>query len=83
MKFKAEIDIMPLKALLDPQGKAVTSSMQNIGLSEIENVRMGKHISLEISASNESEAKEKINSACEKLLANKIMENYSFTIEEM
>ena len=83
MKFKAEIDIMPLKALLDPQGKAVTSSMQNIGLSEIENVRIGKHISLEISASNESEAKEKINSACEKLLANKIMENYSFTIKEM
>ena len=83
MKFKAEIDIMPLKALLDPQGKAVTSSMQNIGLSEIENVRIGKHISLEISASNESEAKEKINSACEKLLANKIMESYSFTIEEI
>lgn len=83
MKFKAEIDIMPLKALLDPQGKAVTSSMQNIGLSEIENVRIGKHVSLEISASNESEAKEKINSACEKLLANKIMESYSFTIEEM
>ena len=83
MKFKAEIDIMPLKALLDPQGKAVTSSMQNIGLSEIENVRIGKHISLEISASNESEAKEKINSASEKLLANKIMESYSFTIEEM
>jgi len=83
MKFKAEIDIMPLKALLDPQGKAVTSSMQNIGLSEIENVRIGKHISLEISASNESKAKEKINSACEKLLANKIMENYSFTIKEM
>ena len=56
MKFKAEIDIMPLKALLDPQGKAITSSMQNIGLSEIENVRMVKHISLEISASNVSEA---------------------------
>lgn len=83
MKFKAEIDIMPLKALLDPQGKAVTSSMQNIGLSEIKNVRIGKHISLEISASNESEAKEKINSACEKLLANKIMESYSFTIKEV
>ena len=48
MKFKAEIDIMPLKALLDPQGKAVTSSLKNLDLSEIENVRIGKHISLEI-----------------------------------
>ena len=44
MKFKAEIDIMPLKALLDPQGKAVTNSMGNIGLSEIKNARIGKHI---------------------------------------
>ena len=38
MKFKAEIDIMPQDALLDPQGKAVTSALQNIGLSEVENV---------------------------------------------
>ena len=83
MKFKAEIDIMPLEALLDPQGKAVTSSMQNIGLLEIKNVRIGKHISLEINASNENEAKEKVSSACEKILVNKIMENYSFKIEKV
>ena len=48
MKFRAEINVMPLKALLDPQGKAVTSSMKNLGLAEIENVRIGKHISLQI-----------------------------------
>ena len=42
MKFKAEIDIMPLKALLDPQGKAVTSSLKNLDLAEIGNVRIGK-----------------------------------------
>ena len=46
MKFRAEIDVMPLKALLDPQGKAVTASMKNLHLSEIENVRIGKHITL-------------------------------------
>ena len=50
MKFRAEIDIMPLKTLLDPQGKAVSASMVNIGLSEITNVRIGKHITLEIDA---------------------------------
>ena len=44
MKFIAEIDVMPLKALLDPQGKAVSSSMKNVGLPEITNVRIGKHI---------------------------------------
>lgn len=83
MKFKVEIDIMPLKALLDPQGKAVTASMKNIGLSEIKNVRIGKHITLEIEAKNEAEAETKINLACEKLLANKIMESYSFVLTEL
>ena len=80
MKFKAEIDIMPLKALLDPQGKAVTNSMSNIGLSEIDNVRIGKHISLEVEADNEAAAKEKVNLACTKLLANQIMESFEFTL---
>ncbi|MGB2138682.1 MAG: phosphoribosylformylglycinamidine synthase subunit PurS, partial [Flavobacteriales bacterium] len=50
MKFIAEIDIMPLKALLDPQGKAVSGSMKNVGLPEITNVRIGKHITLEVEA---------------------------------
>jgi phosphoribosylformylglycinamidine synthase PurS subunit len=82
MKFKAEIDVMPLKALLDPQGKAVTSSMKNLGLPEIENVRIGKHITLEIEAASKEEASSKINDACKKLLANQIMESYDFTVSE-
>ena len=83
MKFRAEINIMPLKALLDPQGKAVTSSMKNIGIPEIANVRIGKHISLEVEASNKNVAKEKVDTACKKLLANLIMETYEFEIFEM
>ena len=50
MKFKAEIDVMPHDALLDPQGKAVTNSMKNIGLAEIDGVRIGKHIRLFVEA---------------------------------
>ena len=83
MKFKAEIDIMPLKTLLDPQGKAVTSSMSNIGLSEIHNVRIGKHISLEVEAENEDIASEKVKDACEKLLSNQIMEEFKFSIQKI
>lgn len=83
MKFCAEINVMPLKALLDPQGKAITSSMKNIGLPEITNVRIGKHISLEIEAKDKKEAKEKVESACKKLLANLIMETYEFMIAEI
>ena len=82
MKFKAEIDVMPLKALLDPQGKAVTGSMKNLGLAEIQNVRIGKHITLEIDAATKEAASVKVDEACKKLLANQIMEFYEFTLRE-
>ena len=83
MNFKAEIDIMPLEAILDPQGKAVTQSMGNLGLSEISNVRIGKHITLIVEANDEAAAKEKVDTACKKLLCNLIMESYSFTLEQI
>ena len=82
MKFIAEIDVMPLKALLDPQGKAVSMTMKNIGLPEISNVRIGKHITLEVEALNETIATEKVKMACEKLLANQIMESFVFSIHQ-
>jgi phosphoribosylformylglycinamidine synthase PurS subunit len=80
MKFIADIDVMPLKALLDPQGKAVTGSMKNLGLPEIQNVRIGKHMTLEVEAENESAAKAKVDEACKKLLCNQIMEFYEFKL---
>jgi phosphoribosylformylglycinamidine synthase PurS subunit len=82
MKFQAEINVMPKKEILDPQGKAVTGSMKNLGLSEIQNVRIGKHISLEIEAATEAAAYEKVDQACKNLLANLIMESYSFKLEQ-
>lgn len=83
MKFKAEIDVMPLKALLDPQGKAVTASMKNLGLPQITNVRIGKHISLEVEAESTEIAKEMVEKACKDLLHNPIMEGYEFHLTEM
>lgn len=71
---------MPLKALLDPQGKAVTGSMKNLGLPEIDNVRIGKHITLEVEAASEDVAKAKVNDACTKLLCNQIMESFEFSL---
>jgi phosphoribosylformylglycinamidine synthase subunit PurS len=82
MNFRAEINVMPLKALLDPQGKAVSGSMKNLGLPEISNVRIGKHITLQIEADNKEQAQEKIDQACKKLLANQIMEFYEFELFE-
>ena len=83
MKFLAEINIMPLKTLLDPQGKAVSSSMKNINLEEISNVRIGKHITLEVEAENKNIASEKVKTACEKILCNQIMEYFDFSIKKL
>ena len=82
MKFKANIDIMPLETLLDPQGKAVSANMKNLGLNEVSNVRIGKHIILTIEATSKEEASEKVNEACQKILSNQIMESYDFDLEE-
>ncbi|MFZ9055807.1 MAG: phosphoribosylformylglycinamidine synthase subunit PurS [Flavobacteriales bacterium] len=83
MTFRAAIDIMPLPALLDPQGKAVSSNMKNIGLATIGNVRIGKHITMEVEAASQAEAEEQVKTACEKLLANQIMEQFEFRVEAL
>jgi phosphoribosylformylglycinamidine synthase subunit PurS len=80
MKYTAEIDVMPLKALLDPQGKAISMGLANMGLEKIDNVRMGKHITLEVEAESEDAAKEKVDTACKKLLCNPIIEGYHFAL---
>ena len=82
MKFKAEIEIMPLKSLLDPQGKAVSASMKNIDLAEIDNVRIGKHITLDVEAESIEAAESKVDTACKKMLCNQIMESYSFKVSK-
>ena len=80
MKFIAEIDVMPHKELLDPQGKTVVKNMKNIHLDGVNDVRIGKHIQMTIEADSEDAAKEKVETACKKLLSNMIMEGYSYSI---
>ncbi len=80
MKFIADIDVMPHSGLLDPQGKTVANNMKHIDLAGIEDVRIGKHIRMVIEAHDESLAIEKIKLACDKMLVNTIMENYTFVV---
>lgn len=82
MKFIADIKIMPLEELLDPQGKAVHSGLNNLGLNQVQDVRIGKHIRLQLEAKNKEEAKQVTESACQQLLVNQVMETYSFSLEE-
>jgi phosphoribosylformylglycinamidine synthase len=81
MKYIAHINVMPQKALLDPQGKAVSNSLKKIISSGTGDVRVGKHIELEIEASSDMEANQIVDEACKKLLCNPIMEYYEFTIK--
>ena len=80
MKYTAHINIMPLKELLDPQGKAVTGSLHNLGLSQIGDVRIGKHVTLSVEAASEADAKTVAENACKKLLANGVMEAFDISI---
>jgi phosphoribosylformylglycinamidine synthase subunit PurS len=83
MNFIASIDIMPLKELLDPQGKAVTKNMKNLDLSGIQDVRIGKHVVMTLEAASEAEARQKVDTACQKLLCNQIMESFSYDLKKI
>jgi phosphoribosylformylglycinamidine synthase subunit PurS len=76
MTYTVQIKVMPLKELLDPQGKAVMNGLQNLGLSKVEDVRIGKNITLQIDAESEEKAKQIAEEASKKLLANPVMEYY-------
>ncbi len=72
---------MPLPEILDPQGKAVLLGLENLGITQVGDVRVGKHVQLEIEAASKEEASEKVETACKKLLANPIMESFSFELK--
>lgn len=80
MKYRADINVMPLKELLDPQGKAVLHGLDNLNLRNVSNVRIGKHIVVELDASGEDEARQQVETACKKLLANPVMEFYEYNL---
>ena len=71
---------MPLKELLDPQGKAVMTGLGNLGLKNVEEVRIGKNIALQINADSEEEARQLAEEASKKLLANPVMEYFEITV---
>ncbi|HSK12400.1 MAG TPA: phosphoribosylformylglycinamidine synthase subunit PurS [Phnomibacter sp.] len=80
MTYTAHITIMPLKELLDPQGKAVMSGLSNLGLSSVKDVRIGKHITLQVEADSAEAARNMAAEASQKLLANPVMEQYEISI---
>jgi len=80
MIFKAEIDIMPHAELLDPQGRTVLSNLKYIDIVTVEDIRVGKHISMKLSADSEAEAEQIIHKCCQKMFINPTMETYTFRL---
>ena len=80
MLFTAQVKVMPLKDLLDPQGKAVLGGLQNLNINTVTDVRIGKHIDLQIEAANKEEAIVIASDAAKKLLANPVMEMFEVTV---
>ena len=80
MNFSVQVKVMPLKELLDPQGKAVMGGLQNLGIRAILDVRMGKTIQLQVEASSSDEAKKIAEDASKKLLANPVMEYFEVSV---
>ncbi len=80
MIYTAQVKVMPLKELLDPQGKAVMGGLANLGLTGIEDVRIGKNITLQVEAATPEAAKQIAEEAAKKLLANQVMEMFEVAI---
>ena len=79
MTYTVQVKVMPLKDLLDPQGKAVMGGLQNLGIKNVGDVRIGKHIDLQIEADTKEAALTVAEEAAKKLLANPVMEFFELT----
>ena len=79
--YKANIHITLRQSILDPQGKATQHALHNLGFGGVNKVRMGKYVEMWIEATDEEGARTIADDACAKLMANPVMEDYSFTIE--
>ena len=80
MTYTVSINVMPLKELLDPQGKQVLGGLNNLGMTAVGDVRIGKHITLQVDAATPDEARAIAEEASKKLLANPVMEHYEIAV---
>lgn len=80
MTYTVQVTVMPLKELLDPQGKAVMGGLNNLGLNKVQDVRIGKNITLQIDAATPDAAKQIAEDAAKKLLANPVMEYFEVSV---
>lgn len=76
-RYRVAVQIMPRRGILDPQGTAIAHALQSLGYEALSDARMGKHIELELSASDEASAEEAAREMCDRLLANPVTEDFA------
>ncbi len=81
--FQSAITISLRPSILDVQGKAVALGIHSLGMNQVQDIRIGKSILMTLDVATEDEAKRITEEACKKLLANTVMEDYSFTIKKL
>jgi len=79
--YLAKVYITLKPTVNDPQGLTIKGALHNLGFTSVEDVRAGKYIEVRIKDNNLAKAKEQVNEMCRKLLANPVIEKYSFEIE--
>lgn len=79
--MQVRVFVTPRKGILDPQGRAVESSLQSLGFKKVSGVKVGKYITLEIDARSAAEARDEAKKMCEALLANPVIEDYRFEVD--
>jgi len=79
--LQVRVFVTPRKGILDPQGRAVESSLQSLGFKNVSGVKVGKYITLEVDARTETEARAEARKMCEALLANPVIEDYRFEVD--
>ncbi|ANY72939.1 MULTISPECIES: phosphoribosylformylglycinamidine synthase subunit PurS [Paenibacillus] len=79
--LKAKVYVTIKQSVLDPQGVAVQGALHSIGYKEVESLRIGKYMELELNTDNREEAEQRVKEMCEKLLANTVVENYRYELE--
>ncbi|MGA7953799.1 MAG: phosphoribosylformylglycinamidine synthase subunit PurS [Gloeobacterales cyanobacterium] len=80
MKFRATVQITLRPSVLDPQGVAVRAGLQQMGYAQVEEVRVGKYVQLELEAESEEQARQQVDRISDQLLANPVIENYRFDL---
>ncbi len=78
----ARVFITPKKGVLDPQGRAISSSLHALGFGEVGDVRMGKYLEIRLSPSSEGDPAGRVRAMCERLLANGVIEDFRFEIDQ-